>query len=631
MDAQLDPQIADGAPAVWKRTARLALAAALVLTALRPTSQPVSAQAVIDVLQYTEGINPRGVAVNPVTHKVYATRTLIDETGYGEGGDQVGVLDGATNTFVAYVYTSYPDYDDVGDVAVNPTTNTAYVANSYTGSLSVIDGARDVVTTSVPIGPRPWAVAADPTTNTIYVTVGMVGADATGAVMILDGVTNDVKPGVSVGAVPSGIAVNPGTHTIYVTVPGGVVVLDGTPNALSLTTTIAVGSGPRGVAVDPHTNKVYVANYDDGSVSVIDGTRNIVTATVTVGNRPGGVAVDADARAVYVTRQDATTVAIDTATNSVTATIPAAATPPEFRPEGVGAGGVGVDLVTHSVYVAIYYGRVGMVNLDRTYSAGTLWVIPMAPQPPVPTDTVTATPTPTSTQTPVDTPTPTGIASDTPVATQTPTETPTALPTETPTATSAPTETPFPTPTATNTPTPTQTTQPTLTSTSTTAPTATPWPTATPTPKETLTSTPTRTATPPPGAQTVTFDDLANPNRALNGQYPTGAIRWGSDRWLLAAPVGPFTTNHVSFNGPDSRREPIVFTVPRRLLQLKVYNNGTGSSIVTLACAGQLPVQVELAPGQLTTVITGWTAACSRITLGSSNGWDTHFDDLVLD
>jgi hypothetical protein len=38
-----------------------------------------------------------------------------------------------------------------------------------------------------------------------------------------------------------------------------------------------------------------------------------------------------------------------------------------------------------------------------------------------------------------------------------------------------------------------------------------------------------------------------------------------------------------------------------------------------------------LAAGRLTPVVTGWTAACLHVALGRSNGWDTHFDDLVLD
>lgn len=33
----------------------------------------------------------------------------------------------------------------------------------------------------------------------------------------------------------------------------------------------------------------------------------------------------------------------------------------------------------------------------------------------------------------------------------------------------------------------------------------------------------------------------------------------------------------------------------------------------------------------MATIETGWTGACSPVTLGSGNGWDTNFDDLVFD
>jgi hypothetical protein len=35
-----------------------------------------------------------------------------------------------------------------------------------------------------------------------------------------------------------------------------------------------------------------------------------------------------------------------------------------------------------------------------------------------------------------------------------------------------------------------------------------------------------------------------------------------------------------------------------------------------------------VAAGQVATVTTGWTGTCTTVTVGSSNGWDTNFDDL---
>ena len=40
---------------------------------------------------------------------------------------------------------------------------------------------------------------------------------------------------------------------------------------------------------------------------------------------------------------------------------------------------------------------------------------------------------------------------------------------------------------------------------------------------------------------------------------------------------------------------------------------------------------VDLQPGEVKTIQTNWSGSCTRVTVGSSNGWDTNFDDLVHD
>src|SRR6266545_5091323 len=156
---------------------------------------------------------------------------------------------------------------------------------------------------------------------------------------------------------------------------------------------------------------------------------------------------------------------------------------------------------------------------------------------------------------------------------------------------------------------------PTLTSTPTaTAAAATA--TRTPTPTAVATSTPTATAiptppTPPAGTQTISFDDLASPNRVLSGQYPTGLIDWGSNAWYLSGPYGRFTTQRVSFNGAGPTSASLNFVSPQRLVQVDAFNGGGVASTVTLSCVGQTARSVTVAAGALSTITTGWTATCS--------------------
>jgi len=165
--------------------------------------------------------------------------------------------------------------------------------------------------------------------------------------------------------------------------------------------------------------------------------------------------------------------------------------------------------------------------------------------------------------------------------------------------------------------------------------TPTPTPTRTPTltPTQTPTHTPTPTATPTPGgtAQTITFNDLSNPNRPLTGQHPSSVIDWGSGTWYLSSAWGQLTTNSISFNSASRTSGIFTFVNPRRLQRLDAYNGGGTTTTVSLSCAGQPTASVSLPAGQLRTIDTGWTAACGDITITSSNAWDTNFDNLVFD
>ena len=193
-----------------------------------------------------------------------------------------------------------------------------------------------------------------------------------------------------------------------------------------------------------------------------------------------------------------------------------------------------------------------------------------------------------------------------------------------PTATPTRTSTPQP---ATSTPTPTQTPPPASTSTPTPTRTATPVP-------ATSTATATPTSTPvggPPQSGTVTFDDRAGQNQPLNGEYPAGVIDWGSGQWYHSGPFGSFTTKSTSFVGGGATSGTFRFLSPRRLVRLDAYNGGASSSTITLSCAGQRDASFTVAARQLSTVNTGWTGTCPSVTVTSSNGWDTNFDNLVFD
>jgi YVTN family beta-propeller protein len=97
-------------------------------------------------------------------------------------------------------------------VAVNETTNTIYVTNTGSGTVSVISGSTNAVTATITVGSAPWGVSVDPSTNTVYVAI----ASGTNEVAVINGATNAIITTVAVGTGPEGIATNSTTHVTYV-------------------------------------------------------------------------------------------------------------------------------------------------------------------------------------------------------------------------------------------------------------------------------------------------------------------------------------------------------------------------------------------------------------------------------
>ena len=245
------------------------------------------------------------------------------------GSTTVSVIDITTNKVTATINVGKYPYG----VAVNPTGTKVYVSKDKSSVISVIDTAKNKVTATVKVGKNPWGVAVNPAGTRVY-----VANEGSKTVSVIDTATNTVTATVKVGNYPCGVAVNPEGTKVYVTntLDNTVSVIDTATN--KVTATIKVGNLPTGVAVNPAGTRVYVTNEYD--VSVIDTAKNKVAATVTVGKYPWGVAVNPAGTKVYVTNYgDGTFSVINTATNKVTATVKVRSYPfgIAFSPDGTKA------------------------------------------------------------------------------------------------------------------------------------------------------------------------------------------------------------------------------------------------------------------------------------------------------
>jgi YVTN family beta-propeller protein len=203
------------------------------------------------------------------------------------GSNDVSVIDIATNTEVATVDVGQRP----GSVAITPDGARAYVTMVNSAAVSVIDTATNTVTATITVGVGPRGVAITPDGAFAYVT-----DTASGNVSVIDIATNTVVATVGVGSQPFDVAITPDGAFAYLPnglqgVPNNVAVIDIATN--TVVATVGVGFQPVDVAITTDGAFAYVANFGSNDISVIDAGTNIVVATVTlgVGSNPSGVAI----------------------------------------------------------------------------------------------------------------------------------------------------------------------------------------------------------------------------------------------------------------------------------------------------------------------------------------------------
>ncbi len=231
-------------------------------------------------------------------------------------------------------------------VAVDRATNTIYVANALSNSVSVIDGstcnARDVshcvpIAKLTHVGPVPIWVTFDRTTGTLYVTDGLTRTGDDGnTIAVLNGNTCNARDTSGCGQRPAAI----------VRVPG--VVFNQETGALVPLT------------LDPPRHTLYAPDANDGPVVMVN------TATCNALNTSGcsqvpstmangdTVAIDYSNQSVYVTNEiDLTVTVLNGATCNATTQsncteVSVAPLPADFFPQTSA-----VDQATHTLYVPL--------------------------------------------------------------------------------------------------------------------------------------------------------------------------------------------------------------------------------------------------------------------------------------
>ena len=170
----------------------------------------------------------------------------------------------------------------------------AYITNSQSDDISVVDTATDTVIATITGFQGPQAIEVHPDGSRIYVANnGLNGEGHT--ISVVDTATHTIVSTIDLGVYggPEGMAIYPDGSRLYVATGGihqlppdgiddQVVVID--LQTETLQTVIPVGDHPWDVGVSPDGSKVWVPNAHSETLMVIDPDTETVTDTILLGD-----------------------------------------------------------------------------------------------------------------------------------------------------------------------------------------------------------------------------------------------------------------------------------------------------------------------------------------------------------
>ena len=221
--------------------------------------------------------------------------------------NSVSVIDTETNSVVDSVIVG----DGPKVVEFTPNGAFAYVTNFDSGTVSVIDTETNpgpTVVDTVTVGTNPKGIDVTPDGAFVY-----VANRGSGNVSVIETETNTVVKTINVdGTRAHEIDIASDGAFAYVTTssnnthPGKLSVIDTDPASMNFNTvvdTVPIGVFPVGVAVTPNQSLVFAVNNVSNTVSVIETVTNTVVKTIGIsGARPEGIAITPDGALAYVTQ-----------------------------------------------------------------------------------------------------------------------------------------------------------------------------------------------------------------------------------------------------------------------------------------------------------------------------------------
>jgi YVTN family beta-propeller protein len=271
------------------------------------------------------GIQPTGLAVNPVRNEVY-----VVNTGTAAGNGSVSIVDTVANRVVATIPVHKLPYF----IDVDAAGHRAYVTNSGSNTVSAIDldSRREVAVAGT--GEQPGMARISPDMRTLVVTNR--GSDSVSVFAVEPYLANGgiALPGLQTKPRPTTQNPVPHLRAAFSGCPGAtdavilndsskafiacssghqvmVVSLAAAPDSWAakqdpslltdrMLTMLDVGNTPVHLALKPDGGEIFCSNFGSGSFSEINTQTNEIGGTYPIGTKPTFGIVDADGSTLYV-------------------------------------------------------------------------------------------------------------------------------------------------------------------------------------------------------------------------------------------------------------------------------------------------------------------------------------------
>jgi YVTN family beta-propeller protein len=266
------------------------------------------------------GHNPVAVAANPTHNEIY-----IVNSGAAPANGSLSVIDAEHNTIVATI----PLHRQPLSIDLNSAGTVAYVANSGSNTVSVIDLTSRRETAQLAAGDNPVFVRLAPDGKTL-----VVANQHENSVTIIDALTGKVRASFAGCPGASQVVILPDSTKAFVPCSAGHQVMvialaepATQPNAKPgpdtaahpaapdrLETLMDVGLAPVDLAMKPDGGEIFASNSLSDSVSEIYNTTDEVGDTYMIGNNPVRGLVSPDNSLLYVANaraQEVTVYSID--------------------------------------------------------------------------------------------------------------------------------------------------------------------------------------------------------------------------------------------------------------------------------------------------------------------------------